>query len=97
MTGPVEIISNIMEISNLLNKKALSEMDVQTDGQQEDNPLTTPSLVKRQISLPIPCSSSDFSPGAALVDVKGKVEPAAPVIARIAPHSIEISELSFRD
>ncbi|XP_014059450.1 SH3 and PX domain-containing protein 2A isoform X2 [Salmo salar] len=96
LTGPVEIISNIMEISNLLNKKALSEMDVQTDGQQEDNPLTTPSLVKRQISLPIPCSSSDFSPGAALVDVKGKVEPAAPVIARIAPHSIEISSPILR-
>uniref|UniRef100_A0A674CLH8 SH3 and PX domain-containing protein 2A n=1 Tax=Salmo trutta TaxID=8032 RepID=A0A674CLH8_SALTR len=96
LTGPVEIISNIMEISNLLNKKALSEMDVQTDGQPEDNPLTTPSLVKRQISLPIPCSSSDFSPGAALVDVKGRVEPAAPVIARIAPHSIEISSPILR-
>ncbi|KAM9561339.1 SH3 and PX domain-containing protein 2A-like isoform 2-T2 [Salvelinus alpinus] len=96
LTGPVEIISNIMEISNLLNKKALSEKDVQTDGQPEDNPLTTPSLVKRQISLPIPCSSSDFSPGAALVDVKGKVEPASPVIARIAPHRIEIGSPILR-
>uniref|UniRef100_A0A4W5NPG0 SH3 and PX domain-containing protein 2A n=1 Tax=Hucho hucho TaxID=62062 RepID=A0A4W5NPG0_9TELE len=96
LTGPVEIISNIMEISNLLNKKALSEKDVQTDGQSEDNPLTPPSLVKRQISLPIPCSSSDFSPGAALVDVKGKVEPASPVIARIAPHRIEIGSPILR-
>uniref|UniRef100_A0A8C7TWY4 SH3 and PX domain-containing protein 2A n=1 Tax=Oncorhynchus mykiss TaxID=8022 RepID=A0A8C7TWY4_ONCMY len=96
LTGPVEIISNIMEISNLLNKKALSEKDVQTDGQPEDNPLTTPSLVKRQISLPIPCSSSDFSPGAALVDVKGKVEPVSPVIARIAPHRIDIGSPILR-
>ncbi|XP_041738156.1 SH3 and PX domain-containing protein 2A-like [Coregonus clupeaformis] len=96
LTGPVEIIGNIMEISNLLNKKALSEKDVQTDGQSEDNPLTTPSLVKRQISLPIPCSSSDFSPGAALVDVKGKAEPASPAIARIAPHRIEIGSPILR-
>ncbi|XP_035652638.1 SH3 and PX domain-containing protein 2A-like isoform X2 [Oncorhynchus keta] len=96
LTGPVEIISNIMEISNLLNKKALSEKDVQTDGQPEDKPLTTPSLVKRQISLPIPCSSSDFSPGGALVDVKGKVEPASPSIARIAPHRIEIGSPILR-
>ena len=97
LTSPVEIIGNIMEISNLLNKKALSEKDVQTDGQSEDTPLTTLSLAKRQISLPIPCSSSDFSPGAALVDGKGKAEPASPAIARVTPHRIEIGELSFRD
>ncbi|XP_029608557.1 SH3 and PX domain-containing protein 2A isoform X1 [Salmo trutta] len=96
LTGPVEIIGNIMEISNLLNKKALSEKDVQTDGQTEETPLTTLSLAKRQISLPIPCSSSDFSPGAALVDGKGKAEPASPAIARITPHRIEIGSPILR-
>ncbi|CDQ60833.1 unnamed protein product [Oncorhynchus mykiss] len=85
-----------MEISNLLNKKALSEKDVQTDGQSEDTPLTTLSLAKRQISLPIPCSSSDFSPGATLVDGKGKAEPASPAIARVTPHRIEIGSPILR-
>jgi len=31
LTGPVEIIGNIMEISNLLQKKSVSEKDIQTD------------------------------------------------------------------
>uniref|UniRef100_A0A672J983 SH3 and PX domain-containing protein 2A n=1 Tax=Salarias fasciatus TaxID=181472 RepID=A0A672J983_SALFA len=39
VTGPVEIIGNIMEISNLLNKKALSEKDMQTDGVPESSPV----------------------------------------------------------
>uniref|UniRef100_A0A3B3U8B8 SH3 and PX domain-containing protein 2A n=1 Tax=Poecilia latipinna TaxID=48699 RepID=A0A3B3U8B8_9TELE len=39
VTGPVEIIGNIMEISNLLNKKALSEKNVQTDGVPESSPV----------------------------------------------------------
>ncbi|TNM99313.1 hypothetical protein fugu_012346 [Takifugu bimaculatus] len=38
VTGPVEIIGNIMEISNLLNKKALSEKDVQTGGRPREPP-----------------------------------------------------------
>uniref|UniRef100_A0A3P8ZMI4 SH3 and PX domain-containing protein 2A n=1 Tax=Esox lucius TaxID=8010 RepID=A0A3P8ZMI4_ESOLU len=96
LTSPVEIIGNIMEISNLLNKKALSEKDMQTDSQTGETPLMTPSLVKRQISLPIPCSSLDFSSGAALVDGKGKAEPASPAIARIAPHRIEIGSPILR-
>uniref|UniRef100_A0AAY5ENX7 SH3 and PX domain-containing protein 2A n=1 Tax=Electrophorus electricus TaxID=8005 RepID=A0AAY5ENX7_ELEEL len=52
LTGPVEIIGNIMEISNLLNKKAVSEKDVQTDGEP-----TTPErhISKNEISLPMPC------------------------------------------
>ncbi|KAL0964464.1 hypothetical protein UPYG_G00324190 [Umbra pygmaea] len=95
-TSPVEIIGNIMEISNLLNKKSLSEKDMQTDVQPEDTPQMTPSLVKRQISLPIPCSSLDFSSGAALVDGKGKTGPASPAIARIAPHRIEIGSPILR-
>ena len=31
LTGPVEIIGNIMEISNLLQKKSVSEKDIPTD------------------------------------------------------------------
>ncbi|XP_028827334.1 SH3 and PX domain-containing protein 2A isoform X3 [Denticeps clupeoides] len=53
LTGPVEIIGNIMEISNLLNKKSVSEKDVQTDGSDG-----TPErhISKSEISLPMPCS-----------------------------------------
>ncbi|XP_036393395.1 SH3 and PX domain-containing protein 2A isoform X1 [Megalops cyprinoides] len=83
LTGPVEIIGNIMEISNLLNKKAVSEKDVQTDNDPEE-----PHITKKEISLPIPCE--DPSSGAALVDIKGKAEPGSPAIARIAPQRVEI-------
>uniref|UniRef100_A0A669D4P1 SH3 and PX domain-containing protein 2A n=1 Tax=Oreochromis niloticus TaxID=8128 RepID=A0A669D4P1_ORENI len=57
VTGPVEIIGNIMEISNLLNKKALSEKDVQTEGVPE-----SPQVARREISLPIPCGFQLPSP-----------------------------------
>uniref|UniRef100_UPI003AAF8B23 SH3 and PX domain-containing protein 2A-like isoform X3 n=1 Tax=Centroberyx gerrardi TaxID=166262 RepID=UPI003AAF8B23 len=63
VTGPVEIIGNIMEISNLLNKKALSEKDVQTEGLPE-----SPQVARREISLPIPCS--DSSPGSPVLRQK---------------------------
>lgn len=81
VTGPVEIIGNIMEISNLLNKKALSEKDVQTEGVPE-----SPQVAKKEISLPIPCADSPQ-------DGKSKAEPASPAIARIAPHRVEIGQL----
>lgn len=83
VTGPVEIIGNIMEISNLLNKKALSEKDVQTEGVPE-----SPQVARKEISLPIPCA--DSSPANAPLDGKSKAEPASPAIARIAPHRVEI-------
>lgn len=83
VTGPVEIIGNIMEISNLLNKKALSEKDVQTEGVPE-----SPQVARREISLPIPCA--DASPVNASQDGNSKAEPASPAIARIAPHRVEI-------
>lgn len=83
VTGPVEIIGNIMEISNLLNKKALSEKDVQTEGVPE-----SPQVARREISLPIPCA--DSSPINAPQDGNSKAEPASPAIARIAPHRVEI-------
>lgn len=87
VTGPVEIIGNIMEISNLLNKKALSEKDVQTEGAPE-----SPQVARKEISLPIACAES--SPVNTQQDGKSKAEPASPAIARIAPHRVEIG-LSF--
>lgn len=83
VTSPVEIIGNIMEISNLLNKKALSEKDVQTEGVPE-----SPQVARKEISLPIPCA--DSSPINTPQDGKSKAEPASPAVARIAPHRVEI-------
>ncbi|XP_046693868.1 SH3 and PX domain-containing protein 2A isoform X3 [Silurus meridionalis] len=103
LTGPVEIIGNIMEISNLLNKRAVSEKDVQTDGEA-----TTPDrhISKSEISLPMPCAPeveqasmiASTAPKAALQsvcsatqqDTKPKAEPGSPAIARVAPHRVEI-------
>uniref|UniRef100_UPI0037E84F8B SH3 and PX domain-containing protein 2A isoform X4 n=1 Tax=Semicossyphus pulcher TaxID=241346 RepID=UPI0037E84F8B len=89
VTGPVEIIGNIMEISNLLNKKALSEKDVQTEGVPE-----SPQVAKKEISLPIPCAES--SPVSTPQEGKSKAEPASPAIARIAPHRVEIGSPVLR-
>ncbi|KAM6997977.1 SH3 and PX domain-containing protein 2A-like isoform 1-T1 [Tautogolabrus adspersus] len=89
VTGPVEIIGNIMEISNLLNKKALSEKDVQTEGVPE-----SPQVAKKEISSPIPCSES--SPVHTPQEGKSKAEPASPAIARIAPHRVEIGSPVLR-
>ncbi|XP_035518977.1 SH3 and PX domain-containing protein 2A isoform X2 [Morone saxatilis] len=89
VTGPVEIIGNIMEISNLLNKKALSEKDVQTEGVPE-----SPQVARKEISLPIPCA--DSSPVNTPQDGKSKAEPASPAVARIAPHRVEIGSPVLR-
>ncbi|XP_034754235.1 SH3 and PX domain-containing protein 2A-like isoform X2 [Etheostoma cragini] len=87
VTGPVEIIGNIMEISNLLNKKAMSEKDVQIEGVPE-----SPQVAKKEISLPIPCA--DSSPVSQ--NGKSKAEPASPAVARIAPHRMEIGSPVLR-
>ncbi|XP_061602166.1 SH3 and PX domain-containing protein 2A isoform X2 [Cololabis saira] len=89
VTGPVEIIGNIMEISNLLNKKTLSEKDVQTEGVPE-----SPQIARKEISMPILCT--DSSPINAPQDGKSKVEPASPAVARIAPHRVEIGSPVLR-
>uniref|UniRef100_A0A665XCC2 SH3 and PX domain-containing protein 2A n=1 Tax=Echeneis naucrates TaxID=173247 RepID=A0A665XCC2_ECHNA len=88
VTGPVEIIGNIMEISNLLNKKALSEKDMQTEGVPE-----SPQVVRKEISSPIPCA--DSSPVSSPQD-GSKAESASPAIARIAPHRMEIGSPVLR-
>ncbi|KAG7265140.1 hypothetical protein CRUP_031199 [Coryphaenoides rupestris] len=70
LSGPVEIIGNIMEISNLLQKKSVSEKDIQTDeeggggssggggGGGSSGGGATPErhISKSEISLPMPCS-----------------------------------------
>ncbi|XP_063731005.1 SH3 and PX domain-containing protein 2A isoform X2 [Eleginops maclovinus] len=89
VTGPVEIIGNIMEISNLLNKKALSEKDVQIEGVPE-----SPQVAKKEISLPMPCA--DSSPVNNPLDGKSQAEPASPAVARIAPHRVEIGSPVLR-
>lgn len=86
VTGPVEIIGNIMEISNLLNKKALSEKNVQTEGVSE-----SPQVSRKEISLPITCTESSLVN--APQEGKSKIEPASPAVARIAPHRVEIGQL----
>ncbi|XP_019134789.1 SH3 and PX domain-containing protein 2A isoform X6 [Larimichthys crocea] len=55
LTGPVEIIGNIMEISNLLQKKSVSEKDIQTDGESSTAPER--HISKSEISLPMPYNS----------------------------------------
>ncbi|XP_056291486.1 SH3 and PX domain-containing protein 2A-like isoform X2 [Pseudoliparis swirei] len=89
VSGPVEIIGNIMEISNLLNKKALSEKDVQIEGVPESS-----QVAKKEISLPIPCA--DSSPVNSPQDGKSKADPSSPAVARIAPHRVEIGSPVLR-
>uniref|UniRef100_A0A3Q3KYR7 SH3 and PX domain-containing protein 2A n=1 Tax=Mastacembelus armatus TaxID=205130 RepID=A0A3Q3KYR7_9TELE len=84
LTGPVEIIGNIMEISNLLQKKSVSEKDIQTDG--EGNSTPERHISKSEISLPI----------AALNENKGRSEPGSPAVARVAPHRVEIGSPNLR-
>uniref|UniRef100_A0A1A8P327 SH3 and PX domain-containing protein 2A n=2 Tax=Nothobranchius rachovii TaxID=451742 RepID=A0A1A8P327_9TELE len=55
LTGPVEIIGNIMEISNLMQKKSVSEKDIQTDGEGSSTPER--HISKSEISLPVPYNS----------------------------------------
>uniref|UniRef100_A0A8C2JTC1 SH3 and PX domain-containing protein 2A n=1 Tax=Cyprinus carpio TaxID=7962 RepID=A0A8C2JTC1_CYPCA len=88
LTGPVEIIGNIMEISNLLNKKAVSEKDIQTDGEA-----TSPErhISKSEISLPIP-----YAPEAGVAPTVSRAEPGSPAIARVAPHRVEIGSPNLR-
>uniref|UniRef100_A0A8C1VHA9 SH3 and PX domain-containing protein 2A n=1 Tax=Cyprinus carpio TaxID=7962 RepID=A0A8C1VHA9_CYPCA len=106
LTGPVEIIGNIMEISNLLNKKAVSEKDIQTDGEA-----TSPErhISKSEISLPIPYAPEagvaptvvtglgmNSGSSTALQENKCRAEPGSPAIARVAPHRVEIGSPNLR-
>ncbi|XP_053732064.1 SH3 and PX domain-containing protein 2A-like isoform X1 [Synchiropus splendidus] len=88
-TGPVEIIGNIMEISNLLNKKTLSEKDVQTEEVSE-----SPQVARKEISLPI--LRAESCPTNSPQEGKAKAEQPSPAIARIAPHRVEIGSPVLR-
>ena len=89
VTGPVEIIGNIMEISNLLNKKPSGEKEAQTEGVPE-----SPQVARKEISLPMPCA--DSSPVSSPQEGTSKAEPASPAIARIAPQRVEIGQWCHR-
>uniref|UniRef100_A0A3Q2XCA3 SH3 and PX domain-containing protein 2A n=1 Tax=Hippocampus comes TaxID=109280 RepID=A0A3Q2XCA3_HIPCM len=93
LSGPVEIIGNIMEISSLLQKKSVSEKDIQTDGDGS----TTPErhISKSEISLPIPCLGIAAA-SSARNEAKVRGEPSSPAVARVAPHRVEIGSPNLR-
>uniref|UniRef100_A0A671V443 SH3 and PX domain-containing protein 2A n=1 Tax=Sparus aurata TaxID=8175 RepID=A0A671V443_SPAAU len=88
LTGPVEIIGNIMEISNLLQKKSVSEKDIQTDGEGS----TTPErhISKSEISLPMPFSAEINA------ETGRRLSAGSPAVARVAPHRVEIGSPNLR-
>ncbi|XP_039632549.1 SH3 and PX domain-containing protein 2A isoform X3 [Polypterus senegalus] len=91
LTGPVEIIGNIMEISNLLNKKQMSEKDVQTDNDPDETPIS-----KKEISLPIPCEDTFGSSTVLQEKQTNKATQGSPAVARIAPQRAEHSSPNLR-
>ncbi|XP_053167849.1 SH3 and PX domain-containing protein 2A isoform X2 [Hemicordylus capensis] len=91
LTGPVEIIGNIMEISNLLNKKSSSDKETQSEIETAESHIT-----KKEISLPILCNDSN---GNAMVTQEkqiSKLAQGSPAIARIAPQRAQISSPNLR-
>uniref|UniRef100_A0A8C5HQ06 SH3 and PX domain-containing protein 2A n=1 Tax=Gouania willdenowi TaxID=441366 RepID=A0A8C5HQ06_GOUWI len=88
LTGPVEIIGNIMEISNLLQKKSVSEKDVQTDG--EGGPTPGGHVSKNEISLPVPHNSEINA------ETGRRLSAGPPAVARVAPHRVEHGSPNLR-
>lgn len=86
LAGPVEIIGNIMEISNLLNKKS-NEKEGQTGTEAEE-----PHISKKEISLPILCNDSNGNSMMTSEKPTPKATPGSPAVARIAPQKSEISK-----
>uniref|UniRef100_A0A8D2BKC1 SH3 and PX domain-containing protein 2A n=2 Tax=Sus scrofa TaxID=9823 RepID=A0A8D2BKC1_PIG len=81
LAGPVEIIGNIMEISNLLNKKASGDKETPpAEGEGPEAP-----IAKKEISLPILCNASN-----------GSALGGSPAVARIAPQRAQISSPNLR-
>ncbi|XP_053708946.1 SH3 and PX domain-containing protein 2A-like isoform X2 [Synchiropus splendidus] len=110
LTGPVEIIGNIMEISSLLQKKSVSEKDIQTDAEVGADAAER-HLSKSEISLPVPYSSEinaetgrrlsagrdTNSPCLGLIAASSVAHHAgAPAVARVAPHRVEIGSPNLR-
>ncbi|XP_054839520.1 SH3 and PX domain-containing protein 2A isoform X2 [Eublepharis macularius] len=91
LTGPVEIIGNIMEISNLLNKKSSSDKETQSESETAESHIT-----KKEISLPILCNDSNGNAMMAQDKQVSKLAQGSPAIARIAPQRAQISSPNLR-
>lgn len=88
LAGPVEIIGNIMEISNLLNKKASGDKETPpAEGEGLEPPIT-----KKEISLPILCNASNGSALGIPERTVSKLAQGSPAVARIAPQRAQISK-----
>ncbi|XP_052516660.1 SH3 and PX domain-containing protein 2A isoform X2 [Budorcas taxicolor] len=92
LAGPVEIIGNIMEISNLLNKKASG--DKETPPAEGEGP--EPPITKKEISLPILCNASNGSALGIPERTVSKLAQGSPAVARIAPQRAQISSPNLR-
>ncbi|XP_042636763.1 SH3 and PX domain-containing protein 2A [Orycteropus afer afer] len=92
LAGPVEIIGNIMEISNLLNKKASGDKDnPPAEGEGSEVP-----IAKKEISLPILCNASNGSALGIPERTVSKLAQGSPAVARIAPQRAQISSPNLR-
>ncbi|XP_026968303.1 SH3 and PX domain-containing protein 2A isoform X2 [Sagmatias obliquidens] len=92
LAGPVEIIGNIMEISNLLNKKASGDKETTpAEGEAPEAPIT-----KKEISLPILCNASNGSALGVPERTVSKLAQGSPAVARIAPQRAQISSPNLR-
>lgn len=83
----MEIIGNIMEISNLLNKKASGDKEAPAEGEGSEAPIT-----KKEISLPILCNASNGSALGIPERTTSKLAQGSPAVARIAPQRAQISK-----
>ncbi|XP_040110256.1 SH3 and PX domain-containing protein 2A isoform X3 [Oryx dammah] len=92
LAGPVEIIGNIMEISNLLNKKASG--DKETPPAEGEGP--EPPITKKEISLPILCNASNGSALGIPERTVSRLAQGSPAVARIAPQRAQISSPNLR-
>ncbi|XP_069850200.1 SH3 and PX domain-containing protein 2A isoform X1 [Dipodomys merriami] len=91
LAGPVEIIGNIMEISNLLNKKTSGDKEAPPEGEGSEAPIT-----KKEISLPILCNASNGSALGIPERTVSKLAQGSPAVARIAPQRAQISSPNLR-
>nr|KAF6425704.1 SH3 and PX domains 2A [Molossus molossus] len=92
LAGPVEIIGNIMEISNLLNKKASGDKETPpAEGEGPEAP-----IAKKEISLPILCNASNGSALGVPERTVSKLAQGSPAVARIAPQRAQISSPNLR-
>ncbi|KAM4852376.1 SH3 and PX domain-containing protein 2A isoform 2-T2 [Thomomys bottae] len=91
LAGPVEIIGNIMEISNLLNKKTSGDREAPSEGEGSEAPIT-----KKEISLPILCNASNGSALSIPERTVSKLAQGSPAVARIAPQRAQISSPNLR-